>query len=254
MSEFHNKVVVVTGAALGLGKVCAIAFAEVGAKVVFNDILEKEGKQTLEQILKSGGEASFIHGDVRDEKHVEALMDFAVKKYGRIDIAINNAGVEKNTPFVEENDDHYNWQMDTNVRGVYYCMKHEIRHMLKTGGGAIVNQASITSNITGNPTEGIYGATKGAVIGMTKSVALEVASKGISINCIAANGIYIPGDMFDRYIILQKVDREQLRQAFPIKRFGRPEELVHTVMFLSSEKARFIVGETIVIDGGFTSL
>lgn len=252
MTEFKNKVVLITGAATGLGQVCASAFALAGAKVIVDDILKEEGIKTVEAIRRLGGEAVFFHGDVRDEKQVKDLIDFTVKTYGRLDCAVNNAGFEQNTPLTEETEEHYLQTFDTNVKGIYYCMKHEICQMLKNGGGAIVNQASITSNITGTPTEGLYGASKGAVIGMTKSVAPEVASQGISINCIAACGIDTPGNMFNRYMKNQKVAIEAMRNSFPIKRFGTGEELAHAVMFLCSEKSRFIIGATLVVDGGFT--
>lgn len=252
MSTFKDKVALITGASQGCGKVCAIAFAREGAKVVLIDIQEEKGNETLEAIKKEGGEGTFLKLDVRNESDVEEMVRKTVEAYGRLDCAFNNAGTEENTLIVNETEENYLWQMDTNVKGVFFCLKYEIRQMLKNGGGAIVNHASVTSNITGVPTESIYAASKAAVIGMTQSAALEVASQGISINAIASCGIDIPGNMFRRYMESQKVDPNKMREFFPIKRFGKGEELAHAVLFLCSDLARFIVGHTLVIDGGFT--
>jgi NAD(P)-dependent dehydrogenase (short-subunit alcohol dehydrogenase family) len=196
MGSFGGKVALVTGAARGLGRMTALAFAREGAKVMVTDIDEAGGLETLRLIEEAGGTGLFLRSDVGVEADVEAMVNKTVEAYGRLDCAVNNAGVVRFKPIVEETSESFNFHVDTNLRGVFYCMKHEIRQMLKNGGGAIVNQSSITGSLTGNPGETLYAATKGGVDGITKSAALEVAKNNISINAIAACGIDAPGDVF----------------------------------------------------------
>lgn len=252
MNRYTNKVVIVTGASNGCGAVCSIAFAKEGAKVVLADIDEDNGKQVCAHIKKDGGQALFVKTDVRVEDDVANMVKKTIETYGRLDCAFNNAGVEENRYIIEETEENYLSTMDTNVKGVFYCLKHQIPQMIKNGGGSILNHASITSNVSGDASGSIYGASKGAVIGMTKSVCLEVASQNINVNALASCGFDIEGDVFLRYIERNKIDPEKMRHQFPIKRFGKPEELAATVLFLCSSEARFIVGQTIIVDGGFT--
>ena len=162
MKRFDGKVALVTGAARGLGRVTAQAFAREGAKVVAADIDEAGGEATMSLIRDEGAEALFIRADVGVESDVAALIDQTVDAYGRLDCAVNNAGVVRFTPLVEETAAGFDFHLHTNLRGVFYCMKHEIRQMLKNGGGAIVNQSSITGSLTGNPGESAY--TKGSIV------------------------------------------------------------------------------------------
>ena len=179
-------------------------------------------------------------------------MAKTVATYGRLDCAVNNAGVVQFAPIVDATTESFDLHVDTNLKGVFYCMKHEIRQMLKNGGGAIVNQSSVTSSITGTPNESLYAATKGGVIGLTKSVALEVAKHNISVNSIASCAIDCPGDMIWQYLETKHVTPEQLGSKLPVGRMGKPEELTAAVLFLCSDQARFIVGQTLIVDGGFT--
>jgi NAD(P)-dependent dehydrogenase (short-subunit alcohol dehydrogenase family) len=164
---------------------------------------------------------------------------------------VNNAGTEIVGQLVDQTAANCDVLVDTNIKGVFYCLKHEIGQMLKNGGGAIVNQASVTSSLTGIPGNGLYAATKGAVIALTKTAALEVAKHNISVNAIAACAIDAPGDMIWQWIAETGTTADQIAASLPIGRMGKPEELVAAVLFLCSEEARYIVGHTLVVDGGF---
>lgn len=251
MGTFKSKVALVTGAGRGLGRVTALAFAREGARVVVADIDEPSGQETLSLLRAAGGEGLFVPRDVRIELDVAAMVAKTVEAYGRLDCAVNNAGVVRFSPIVDETSEGFDFHVDTNLRGVFYCMKYEIRQMQKNGGGAIVNQSSITGSLTGNPNEGAYAATKGGVDGLTKTVALEVAKDNISVNAIAACGIDAPGDVFHQWMERENITPEQANKLFPIGRMGKAEELTAAVLFLCSDQARFIVGHLLVVDGGW---
>lgn len=251
MGSFNGKVALVTGAARGLGRVTALAFAREGARVIVVDIDEPGGEETVRLLSAAGGDGLFVRADVRVESDVEAMVAKSVEAYGRLDCAVNNAGVVRFAPIVEETTESFDFHVDTNLRGVFYCMKHEIRQMLKNGGGAIVNQSSITGSLTGNPGESAYAATKGGVDGLTKTVALEVAKQNISVNAIAACGIDAPGDVFHQWMEKENITPEKAGELFPIGRMGKAEELTAAVLFLCSDQARFIVGHILVVDGGW---
>jgi NAD(P)-dependent dehydrogenase (short-subunit alcohol dehydrogenase family) len=249
--SFTGKVVVITGAARGLGRVTALGFARAGAKVVISDIDDAGGEETLRLLRSEGGEALYVHTDVRSESQVQAMIEKTVDKYGQLNCAVNNAGAEVIGDIVDQTAEHFDLLLDTNVKGVFYCVKHELRQMMKNGGGAIVNQSSVTSSLTGVPGNGLYAATKGAVIALTKTAALEAAKHNISVNAIAACAIDVPGDMIWQWIAETGASPQQIMAALPVGRMGRPEELVAAVMFLCSEEARFITGHTLPVDGGF---
>jgi len=247
---FKDKVVLITGATSGIGKVSALAFADSGAKVVVSGRRESEGKAVVDEIKAAGGEATFIRADVAKESDVEALVAGTLAAYGRLDVAFNNAGVELsgNTTDVSEAD--YRRVFDINVWGVLNSMKHEIPALLKSGGGSIINTSSVAGHI-GMAGASVYIASKHAVEGLTKSTALEVAKQGIRINAIAPGTIVT--DMLDRFA--GGVDSEggkYLLSLNPTGRLGQPHEIAQPVLWLASDAASFVTGQSIIVDGALT--
>ena len=253
MFDFAGKIVLITGAAQGFGRVLAVAFAERGARLALSDLNDEGGKQTLAQVEATGAEGFYRHTDVSQEAEVEAFVAATVARFGRLDVAINNAAKEIAGPTLDLPSAAFDSLIATNLKGVYYCLKHEVAQMRRNGGGAIINQASITSSMTGVPDNGLYGATKGGVIGLTKSAALQVAAENISINAIASCAFDIPNDVFLRWLADHDVTREQAAGWLPIGRLGRPEEIAAATLYLASDEARFVVGEVLTINGGFTA-
>ncbi len=253
MSEFKGKVIMITGAARGLGRAAAVAFAREGARVVMTDINEQGGQETLRKVQGAGADGVFLRSDASIERDVAHAVDTAVATYGRLDCAINNAAVEVLGFVADQTEENWDRTFNTNAKGVMFCMKYQIRHMLKSGGGAIVNQSSITSHMTGVPGSSLYAASKAAVVGLTKSAALEVARAGISINCIAAGGILADEpSVFSDFMAINKIDHDSFKPLWPVGRFGEAEDFTSAVLFLCSAKSRFTTGTTLVIDGGLT--
>jgi NAD(P)-dependent dehydrogenase (short-subunit alcohol dehydrogenase family) len=251
MKEFEGKVAIVTGGGSGIGRATAIAFAREGAKVVIGNRTVQRGEETVSMIRDAGGTASFKRTDVLVAADIEALVDYAVKTYDRLDVAFNNAGIEGDiAPLVEQTETNYDAVMDINVKGVWLSMKYEIPRMLERGGGAIVNCSSV-SGLIGFPGFGIYVASKHAVIGLTKTAALEYSAQGIRIN--AVNPAVIDTEMVDRFSEAIGSSKEDLATLHPIGRIGRVEEVAETVLWLCSGRASFVTGHSLVIDGGFTA-
>lgn len=249
----EDKVALVTGGASGIGRASALAFAQSGAKVVISGRREKEGFETVALIKKAGGQGTFIRTDVSKEAEVEALVSQTLGTYGRLDAAFNNAGIEgevgKQTH--EQSIENFRAVMDTNVLGVLLAMKHEIAAMLKNGGGAIVNNASV-GGLIGFPGVSVYVASKHAVLGLTKTAALEYARQGIRVNAVSPGGIETP--MLHRFTGGPGTDFfNQLAGLHPIGRLGRPEEIAEAVLWLCSEKASFVTGLSLTADGGWTA-
>lgn len=254
MFSFADKVVLITGTARGCGAVLAEAFAQAGATVVGCDVEADAGSKAAEKIRKAGGTIDFSPADVSREEDVTALISGALEAHGRLDCAINNAGTEQLSEVAEGTESAFDELIATDLKGLFFCLKHEIRAMRTGGGGgAILNMSSVTSSITAAPANGLYAATKGGVNGLTKAAAIEVGKDNISVNALAFAAIDIPGSMIWRYLDEQKVPPEALMQAFPVGRMGRPEELVAAAMYLCSDEARFCTGTTLVLDGGFTA-
>lgn len=248
-TTFNNKVVIITGSTFGIGKSAAIAFAQKGAKVVLSDW--KQDEDTLSTIIENGGDAIFVRCDVSDEDDVKNLVGQTIAKYGRLDFAFNNAGIEGTpAPATECSNDNWDKTININLKGVWYCMKYQIPEMLKVGGGVIVNNASI-AGLVGFGGVPAYVASKHAVVGLTKNVALDYAKQNIRVNAVCPGVIHTP--MVDRFTGQDPKVLEQLVAAKPMGRVGQPEEIAETVLFLCSNAASFITGQAIAIDGGWTT-
>jgi len=250
MNQFTGKVVLVTGGNAGIGRAAAIAFAKQGAKVVISGRREKEGREVLHEIKDSDGDAIFVKSDVSKESDVRAMVERTLATFGRLDCAFNNAGIEQAlTPLPDQTEEAYDQIMNTNVKGVWLSLKHEIPAMLRTGGGAIVNNSSV-AGLIGFPLAPVYVASKHAVTGLTKSVALEYAKQNVRVNAVAPGPI--DTRMFRDFASSPEV-RRTLESAQPMGRVGQPEEIASTVLWLCSDSASFVTGQTFPIDGGYTT-
>jgi len=238
---FSGKVALVTGGTSGIGKTTAIEFARAGAKVVLTGRREREGAQVVAEIKKLGGDAAFVRTDVAKDADVKAMVDFTVDKFGRLD-------VEWKGPLDQATEAEYRRVFDINVWGVLNSMRHEILAMLKNGGGAIVNNSSVAGHV-GMGQVSIYIASKHAVEGLTKSVALEFARQNIRVNAVAPG--VIATDMFARFAGEELGD--QIASMIPVGRKGATEEIAAAVLYLCSDDARFTTGTSLIVDGGWVA-
>src|SRR5260221_942937 len=263
--SFSGKVALVTGAAAGIGRASALAFARIGAKVVVADIHTTGGEETVAQIKSAGGEAAFIRADVSQAKEVEALVRQTVALYGRLDCAHNNAGVEgARARTAATTEDDWDRTVALNLKGVWLCMKYEIPQILKLGRGAIVNTSSIAGEV-GLSRFAAYSASKHGVIGLTKSAALEYVRFGIRVNAVCPGlidtgmpergflGVRQAGSFSDRLIagLPERFGRAMLPSQQPARRMGSPAEVAEAVVRLCSAAASFVNGEALPVDGGF---
>ena len=248
--SFTGRVAFVTGAANGIGRATALAFAREGANVVVADVSEEGNQETSHMIEELGGRALSVRCDVSRPEDVKAALDKALEAFGRLDFAFNNAGVEqKNAATAEIGEEEWGRIVDTNLRGVFLCMKYEIPLLLKQGGGAIVNTSS-GAGVIGIKGGAAYAAAKHGVIGLSKSAALDYASHNIRVNAVAPG--YIDTPMMDRFTGGTSEGRGKVIAEEPIGRMGKPEEVAAAVLWLCSDAARFVIGHTLVVDGGQT--
>ena len=248
--SFAEKVVLITGGTSGIGRATAVAFAGQGANVVVAGRRDREGEESVRLVEKAGGNGLFIRADVTAEDQIAALVTRTVEHFGRLDFAFNNAGIGgEGGAGIANTGEVFDRIMDINVRGVFFGMKHQIPAILQSGGGAIVNNASILG-LKPAPGSPIYSASKFAVVGLTKSVALEFAAKGVRVNAVCP--AIIETEMTQR---LRSDDetRDSLLQRHPIGRFGQPEEVAAAVLYLCSPGATFITGVALPLDGGFAA-
>lgn len=247
--RFKDKVVLITGATSGIGKATAYAFAKEGAKVFFCGRRTNLGEANVREIQAFGGEAAYMPADVRREKDIIAFVDGCVKKYGRIDIAFNNAGIES-SPNTIADTSLEDWMnvINTNATGVFLSMKYELPVMLKQKGGIIVNNASVSSHV-GFATISPYSASKHAIASLTKVAALEYTDKNIRVNSVSPGAVDTP--MLRRALAAWKTNFETVSQDYPLKRIVNPEEIARTVMWLSSDDASCIVGMDVDATGGY---
>ena len=251
-TSFQGKVVLVTGAAGGVGRAAAIAFGRAGATVVVADTSVDGGHATAAMIVENGGKALFVQCNVTRAAEVEALIDKTVAVYGRLDCAFNNAGIAEDEGGLEAADeDAFDRIVNVNLKGAWLCMKYEIRQMLKQGGGAIVNTASV-AGLVGTPSQPIYAATKHAVVGLTKTAAAEYAAEGIRINSVCPGIINTP--TMARLLAREPQRGDQLRRGYPIGRFGEASEIANAALWLCSEQSSFVTGHQLAVDGGLTAI
>lgn len=248
--DFTGKVALVTGAAAGMGLATAHAFAEAGAAVVLADFKEEAVKAAAQKLAAAGHKVLAVRCDVSEDTQVAAMVDRAVAKFGRLDAAFNNAGVMAHiSPVAESSREDWDRVIGINLRGVWSCMKRELRQMERQGSGAIVNNASV-GTLTGNPGIASYIASKHGVVGLTRTAALEYVKRGIRVNAVN------PG-LIDTQIARDVVNRDEqayaeLAKQVPIGRAGRPEEIASVVLWLCSPGASYVVGHALTVDGGMT--
>jgi NAD(P)-dependent dehydrogenase (short-subunit alcohol dehydrogenase family) len=248
--SFAGRVALVTGSASGIGRAAALAFAEAGAKLVLADINAADGAALAAQIEGQGGEALFLRTDVADAAQVDALVAQAVARFGRLDCAFNNAGIEEEHLKLAESDEAlYDRMMAINVKGVWLCMRRQIAQMLAQGGGAIVNTASV-AGLVGAPRHAIYAASKHAVVGLTKSAAVEYGKKNIRINSVCPGVIRTA--MLERALERDPSWEAGILALHPIGRLGEVDDVVSAVLWLCSDAAAFVCGHQLVVDGGMT--
>ncbi|MEM5427705.1 glucose 1-dehydrogenase [Cupriavidus oxalaticus] len=249
MKSFEGKVALVTGAATGIGRQTALSFASAGADVALLDTAVTAAEETAHEIEKAGSRALFVRADVSQGADVARAIGETIGSFGRLDYAFNNAGIApRGMPITELSEEEWDKAIAVNLKGVWLCMKHQCAWMLEHGGGVIVNTSSIMGLVSG-PGLSAYSASKAGVIGLTRSVAVDYASRGIRVNAICPGGIAHTA-ITDRPENQQ--DMAQLRLATPMQRLGEPADIAGTVMWLCSPGAGFVTGQAIAVDGGFT--
>jgi NAD(P)-dependent dehydrogenase (short-subunit alcohol dehydrogenase family) len=248
-AELQGRVAIVTGGTSGIGRDAAVLFTKAGAKVVVAGRREVEGKETIDLVRAAGGDGLFVKTDVSKAAEVQALVQKTVEKYGRLDVAFNNAGIEGAwIPIAEQSEEDWDRTIDINLKGVWLCLKYEIQQMLKQGGGgAIVNMASVAGWI-GSAGAATYCASKHGVMALTKSAALETARSGIRVNVVCPAVIETP--MGERIFGAPEMKKYALG-LHPIGRFGKPMEVAEAVLWMCSDRASFMTGQSLVLDGGF---
>lgn len=251
-TSFINKVVLITGGASGIGRAAALAFAEAGARVAVCDRDESLGQETVQRIHKAEGEAVFVRVDVTKQEQVNTMADAVVETFGALHYALNSAGVgglrAKTAEYPVED---WHRVLDINLNGIFYCMQAEIPHILNSGGGAIVNLSSV-AGVAGFPGHTAYAASKHAVVGLTKSAALEYVRRGVRINVLCPGFTDTP--LVQRMIADEPAHSERLLSGIPARRLGKPEEVAAAALYLCSDEAGFITGHALVLDGGLTAM
>jgi NAD(P)-dependent dehydrogenase (short-subunit alcohol dehydrogenase family) len=247
MAQPHTETVLITGALSGIGRATALAYAKEGANIVVSGRREEEGNALAIELRALGAEAEFVRADVRKDEDISALVDRTIARFGRLDVAVNNAGTEGEPgPVTEQTSESYAATFDTNVLGTLLSMKHELRAMQTQRGGSIVNVSSVLGHI-GAPGASVYTASKHAVDGLTRAAALEGAEFGIRVNAVAPGPVET--GMLNRFTGTEE-NKAGLVAGLPMKRVGTPDEIAQTILFVASSKASFITGHILGADGG----
>lgn len=244
----ENKVVLITGVTSGIGRIAALGFAWQGARLVLGSRSESEGQKLVEEIRTLGASAVFRRTDVTKASELRGLVGLALEQYGRLDVAVNNAGVEATGAIEDASEETFDRIFDTNVKGLWWSMQAEIPALLRSGGGSIINLSSMVGS-RGAAQASIYAASKHAVEGLTRSAALELATRGVRVNAVAPGPTVTP--MLDRF---SGGNPQALAQLIPMKRLGKSEEITHAITWLASEEASFITGAVIPVDGGVNAM
>jgi NAD(P)-dependent dehydrogenase (short-subunit alcohol dehydrogenase family) len=246
-----NPVVLITGALTGIGRATAIAFAHEGARIVVSGRRDEAGHALAAELRGLGAQAEFLRADVRSEADVRSLVEQTVERFGRLDIAVNNAGTEGTLgPVTEVSAEHYAATFETNVLGTLLALKHEMRVMLRQGSGSIVNLSSIAGQV-GVAGASVYVASKHAVEGLTKSAALEGAAAGVRVNAVAPGPVAT--EMLERFVGGSQEAKAGFLAMMPAKRAATPDEIAQTIVFVAGDKARFLTGQSVTVDGGYTA-
>jgi NAD(P)-dependent dehydrogenase (short-subunit alcohol dehydrogenase family) len=244
-------VVLITGALTGIGRATALAFAREGASVALSGRRDEAGHALATELRALGVRAEYLRADVRVEADVRSLVEQTVARFGRLDIAVNNAGTEGQLgPLTEQSEDNYRATFETNVLGTLLALKHEMREMLRQGSGAIVNLSSVAGQV-GIAGASVYVASKHAVEGLTKSAALEGAAAGVRVNAVAPGPVQT--EMLNRFTGGNEEAKSGFLASLPARRAGTPEEIAQTIVFLAGDKARFLTGQCVSVDGGYTA-
>lgn len=250
--NFAGKVALVTGGTSGIGQATAVAFAKLGATVVVAGLSEENGQETVRMIQEAGADGLFVKADLTKAAEVEALVNKTVETYGRLDCAFNNAAVEGTLgPLTEQSEEEFDHVIASNLKSVWLCMKNEIKHMLKNGGGAIVNTSSM-GGLVGFPNMAIYIASKHGVIGLTRSAALEYTKSGIRVNAVCPGVIDDTGQA-DRMMSKYGQSKDDVAKENPSGRLGKAQEIASAVLFLCSDESSFITGHPLSVDGGYVA-
>lgn len=245
MKRFENKIVLVTGAGRGIGASIAKRFASEGAEVIVNYSGNDEAAQkTVDEITATGGQAQKYKCSVNDSESVKVMIDEIIKKFGRIDILVNNAGITKDGLMLRMTDEDFDRVIDVNLKGTFNCTKYVSKYMLKQKSGKIINISSVVG-LSGNAGQVNYSASKAGIIGITKSAAKELSSRGITVNAVAPG--YVDTDMTK---VLSENIRNEILKNIPLQRMGNVEDISNCVAFLASEDASYITGQVISVDGG----
>lgn len=252
MNKLDGKVAIVTGSAMGIGRATAVLLAKEGAKVVVADVNEQEARETVHMIKEEGGDGLYIHTDVYQSESVKELVEQTIEKFKKIDILHNNVGIALGSTIVETTDELWDKVLGVNLGGVYRGCKYVIPHMIRNGGGSIINTTSVQA-LVGFAGWAAYAASKGGIISLTQQIALEYAKHNIRVNSVAPGTIETPMNtkIFDEVDDPQKLI-ETWNNMHPLGRFGKPEEIAEVVLFLASDSSSFITGQCIVADGGVT--